>query len=410
MSTADPVRSVTVVGGGLAGFTAARELRSRGFEGTLRIVDPQGLPYDRPPLSKSYLSGAAEAASLHLAPPEWYADNDVEVIEDSAAKIAVGSGSVMLASGSGLETDAVVLATGGRARRLPVPGGDLPGVVSLRDLADADTLREYLRPGVRLLIVGAGLIGAEVASTATKAGAQVTLVDPVPIPLVPAVGEELAEKLHGMHAAHGVETLRGVPQRIVADAGALLVDVERQGRLERVAADLVLTAIGIVPDTSLAGSAGLAVDAGIEIDAASRTSNPGVWAAGDGVRIRSADGTLRRCSEHWEAAVLSGTAAACSILGQETPERPPSWFWTDRYGVHVEAVGSMSAPGSTVLRQSERQLVAFRVDGDGALVGCAAIDGGKTLRAAKRLIVRGARIGLAELADPTVDLKKVGGK
>lgn len=322
MSTADPVRSVTVVGGGLAGFTAARELRSRGFEGTLRIVDPQGLPYDRPPLSKSYLSGAAEAASLHLAPPEWYADNDVEVIEDSAAKIAVGSGSVMLASGSGLETDAVVLATGGRARRLPVPGGDLPGVVSLRDLADADTLREYLRPGVRLLIVGAGLIGAEVASTATKAGAQVTLVDPVPIPLVPAVGEELAEKLHGMHAAHGVETLRGVPQRIVADAGALLVDVERQGRLERVAADLVLTAIGIVPDTSLAGSAGLAVDAGIEIDAASRTSNPGVWAAGDGVRIRSADGTLRRCSEHWEAAVLSGTAAACSILGQETPERP----------------------------------------------------------------------------------------
>ncbi|GAB3688206.1 NAD(P)/FAD-dependent oxidoreductase [Saccharopolyspora tripterygii] len=410
MSTVDPVRSVTVVGGGLAGFTVARELRARGFDGTLRIVDPQGLPYDRPPLSKAYLSREAEAASLHLAPPDWYADNEVEVIEGSAEKIAVDCGSVVLAGGSGLNSDAVVLATGGRARRLPVPGGDLPGVVSLRDRADADALRESLRPGVRLTIIGAGLIGAEVASTATKAGARVTLVDPVPVPLAPAVGAELADELHGMHTAHGVEIIEGVPERIVADGAELLVDVERRQGRGRVVADVVLTAIGIDVDTTLPDSAGLAVDAGIEVDVAGRTSNPAVWAAGDGVRTRSADGTLHRRSEHWEAAMLSGTAVACSILDEEISARPPAWFWTDRYGVHVEAVGSMAAPGSTVLRRSDAQQVAFRLDNDGVLVGCAAIDAGKVLRAAKRLIMRGARVGADELADPTVDLKKVGRK
>jgi NADPH-dependent 2,4-dienoyl-CoA reductase/sulfur reductase-like enzyme len=399
VSTADPVRSVTVVGGGLAGFTVARELRSRGFDGTVRIVDPQGLPYDRPPLSKAYLSG--EASSLHLAPAEWYAENAVEIVEDSVTKIAADRRAVVLATGSELSSDAVVLATGGQARRLAVPGADLPGVVTLRDRADADALREALVGQARVVIVGAGLIGAEVASTAVKAGAHVTLVDPVPVPLVPAVGEELAEVLHEMHAAHGVEVLRGLPGCVVADGRTLLVSIgDRQ-----VAADVVLTAIGIDVDTTLADSAGLAVDGGIEVDPSGRTSRPAIWAAGDGVRIRDANGALRRRSEHWEAAMLSGTAVACGILGEAVPERPPAWFWSDRYGVHVEAVGSMAAEGTTVVRERR---IAFRVTAQGVLAGCAAIDSGKELRAAKRLIIRGTRVGLDDLADPTIDLRKVG--
>jgi NADPH-dependent 2,4-dienoyl-CoA reductase/sulfur reductase-like enzyme len=307
-----------------------------------------------------------------------------------------------------LEGDAVVLAAGGRARRLPVPGGDLPGVVSLRDRADADTLRDALRPGMRLVIVGAGLIGAEVAATAVKAGAQVVLVDPVPVPLVPAVGEELAEILQAMHAQHGVEVVQGIPTQVVADGRTLLLDVEQRGGRSRLAADLVLCAIGIEVDTTLADSAGLVVEGGIVVDAAGRTSHPAVWAAGDGIRIRGADGVLRRRSEHWEAALLSGTATACGLLGEDIPERPPAWFWSDRYGVHVEAVGSMASEGSTVLREDGRKRLAFRVTPDGILVGCAAIDGGKDLRAAKRLIVRGTRVGLDELADPTVDLRRIG--
>ncbi|WP_433503199.1 NAD(P)/FAD-dependent oxidoreductase [Pseudonocardia halophobica] len=393
------ISSVTVVGGGLAGFTVARELRSRGFDGALRIVDPQGLPYDRPPLSKGYLAGETEIGDLHLAPPEWYAENSVDIVEDVATKVA--DGSVVLRDGTTLDADAVVLATGGRARRLPIPGSDLPGVVALRDRADADALREALRPGVRLVIVGAGLIGAEVASTATKAGASVVLVDPVPVPLVPAVGAELAEVLHGMHATHGVEVVEGAPSAVVPDGSALRVELDGRS----IPADLVLAAIGLEVDDSLAESVGVEWDGGTVVDELGRTANPAIRAAGDGIRVRAADGTVQRRSEHWEAAMLSGAAAACGLLGEEPPERPPSWFWSDRYGVHVEAVGSMVAPGSTVLRG---ETVAFRLSATGVLVGCAAIDGGKALRVARRLIARGVSVSPADLADPTVDLRKAG--
>ncbi|WP_216892866.1 NAD(P)/FAD-dependent oxidoreductase [Nocardia alni] len=403
-----PARTVTVAGGGLAGLTVARELRSRGFDGTVRIVDPEGLPYDRPPLSKAYLAGTTDRAALHLAPPDWFTDNDIRIVEDSVTKLDTGRGSVLLASGSELISDAVVLATGGQARRLPVPGSDHPGVLKLRTRADADQLRDKLFPGCRLVVVGAGLIAAEVASTATGLGAHVTLIDPMPVPLVPAVGEELARVLHEMHSAHGVEVLTGKPTRIAAEGKSLLVEVEHSHGADRLAADLVLVAIGIEPDTSLADAAGLRGDAGIEVTATGLTSNPGIWAAGDGIRIRTADGRLLPRSEHWEAAILSGTAVACGLLGEQAPQRPPAWFWSDRYGVHVEAVGSMTTPGSTVLRNAGTDRpIAFRVDTDGVLVGCAAIDGGKVLRAAKRLIMRRARVGLDDLVDPAVDLRKV---
>ena len=403
-----PIRTVTIAGGGLAGLTVARELRSRGFDGTVRIIDPEGLPYDRPPLSKAYLAGTTDRAALHLAPPDWFTDNDIRIVEDSVTKLDLGQGSVLLASGSELISDAVVLATGGRARRLAVPGGDLPGVLKLRTHADADHLRDKLFPGCRLVVVGAGLIAAEVASTATNLGAHITLIDPVPVPLIPAVGEELARRLHEMHAEHGVQIVTGKPTRIAAEGGTLLVDVGSPHGADRLAADLVLVAIGIEPDTVLADTAGLRTDTGIEVTATGATSNPAVWAAGDGIRIRTAEGGLLPRSEHWEAAILSGTATACGLLGAQAPQRPPAWFWSDRYGVHVEAVGSMTAPGSTVLRDTGNgRLTAFRVDTHGVLVGCATIDGGKVLRAAKRLIMRQARVGLDHLADPAVDLRKV---
>ncbi|WP_228001416.1 NAD(P)/FAD-dependent oxidoreductase [Nocardia australiensis] len=409
MSSADSIRTVTVVGGGLAGFTVARELRSRGFDGVLRIVDPQGIPYDRPPLSKAYLDGQANADALHLAPVDWFAENAVEIVDDSAVKLFASRRSVMLASGGELASDALVLSTGGQARRLAIPGGDLPGVVTLRTREDADLIRTALRPGCALVIVGAGLIGAEVAATATKAGARVTLIDPIPVPLVPAVGEELAEALHSMHAANGVDIIVGTPTRVVSDGQSLLVDIERQGGFSRVAADMVLVAIGIEVDTALADSAELVVDTGIEVNASGETSNPAIWAAGDGIRVRDADGTLRRRSEHWEAAIISGTAAACGIVGEHPAERPPAWFWSDRYGVHVEAVGSMNIPGFTVVREYEGAVrVAFRVDTKGVLVGCAAIDEGRVLRAAKRLIAQGARLEPDYLTDPKVDLRKIG--
>ncbi|GAB2961551.1 FAD-dependent oxidoreductase [Amycolatopsis acidiphila] len=397
MTAGHPVRSVTVAGGGLAGFTVARELRANGFEGTVRIVDPEGVPYDRPPLSKGYLAGAVTAEAIRLAPEQWYADNAVEVIEDSVAKLSPGSGTVLLAHGGEIASDAVVLATGGTARRLP----GACSVPVLRDRADADSLRAHLRPGARLVIVGAGLIGAEVASTASAAGVAVTLVDPVPVPLVPALGPEIAEVLHRMHEERGVRVVRGKPVRSTIRS----VEVERaHGTFLTLEADVVLAAIGLDVDTTLAASAGLPVAGGVVVGPDGRTSNPAVYAAGDLARTRLPDGTLVRRGEHWESALHDGTAVARSLLGLPLPERPPAWFWSDRYGVHVEATGSMAAPGSTVLRGEH---LAFRLDEDSRLVGCAAIDEGKALRAARRLIAGGAIVSARDLADPAVDLRRL---
>ncbi|MGW6356360.1 NAD(P)/FAD-dependent oxidoreductase [Streptomyces sp. NPDC055092] len=410
MSTGHSARSVTVVGGGLAGFTAARELRQHGFDGSIRIIDPQGLPYDRPPLSKSFLTGQVTAEEIRLAPASWYADNAVEVISGRVAKLSPNAGAVSLDGGRELSTDAVILATGGAARQPALPGWDHPVVRVLRDQADADALRAVLGPAARLVVVGAGLIGSEVASSAAALGASVTLVDPVPVPLVPAVGPELAEALHAMHTQRGVRVVQGTPARITGAGAATVVTVERSGLTDLLLdADVVIMAIGIDVDTQLAAAAGLAVNDGVEVDPGGRTSNPAVYAAGDSARIRHADGTLLRRGEHWESAVLDGVAVARSLLGLPVEARPPAWFWSDRHGVHVEAVGSMAAPGSTVLRHSGGSpQLAFRLDPEGRLVGCAAIDGGKAFRAARRLVARNAMVDAGLLQDPAADLRKLG--
>lgn len=198
------------------------------------------------------------------------------------------------------------------------------------------------------------------------------------------------------------------PTAVTADGSILLVDVEQSCGPGRIVADLVLSAIGIEVDTALANSAGAVVDGGeIAVGEGGATSNLAVRAAGNGIRLRRTDRTLQHRSEHWEPVLLSDKRPAASWAWNH---RPPSWFWTDRYGVHVEAVGSMSLPGATILCPGEgARRLAFRVASDGRLVGCAAIDSGKALRAARRLILRGAKVGTNDLlADLDVDLRKLG--
>ncbi|MFF2675697.1 NAD(P)/FAD-dependent oxidoreductase [Arthrobacter koreensis] len=392
-------RSAAIIGAGPAGFSAAAELRRRGFPGRIQLLDPDGLPYDRPPLSKAYLAGGSATA---LAEDSWYQANAVEVVSGMAVQLHPDSGTVVLAGGEEIQADAVLLATGGTARTLPVPGAEL--LHTLRTRADADALRGRLGAGKRLAIIGAGLIGAEVAATAAAAGTAVVLIDPVPVPLVPAMGPEAAAYLHSLHARNGVETLTALPVDAVPDGAGLAVLLEDGSA---VAADTVLAAVGMVPDTALAEAAGLEVDDGIVVDSAGRTSHPRVYAAGDAVRLRSG-GHLERRAEHWDAAARSGQAAAAGILGQEPPEAAVPWFWTDRYGIHAEAVGSMTRSGSSV----ERGLpgpgyMVFRVSEDGTLAGAAGIDAGNSMRAARRLIALGKPVDAAALADPKVDLRRL---
>ncbi|BCT74635.1 hypothetical rubredoxin/ferredoxin reductase [Sinomonas cyclohexanicum] len=426
---------------GSPGFSAAQELRARGYEGALTIVAPEGLPYDRPPLSKGYLLGTEDSEKILLASPEWYAEHDVAVVASRTTASPLRARSTRRGTPSRRASpslpgarprsrsttapasrERLLLATGGTPRRLHIPGGELS--VTLRSRADSDALRSALGAGVRVTIVGAGLIGAEVASAAASLGAEVTLIDPVETPLAPAVGEDLARRLHAMHAERGVRTVVGLPAAIerssesAHDGAGFLVRLADGSAVD---ADLVLTAIGITPDTALAEAAGLDVDDGILVGPDGATSDAAVFAAGDATRLRRSGGVVReeqsapapqRRAEHWEAAVRSGQAAAAGLLGEAPPEFGAAWFWSDRYGVHAEAVGTMDprqAPGArTVPRVADGvPVAAFLLGEDGHLLGCAAIDQPLIVRAARRIIDRGIVPDPGRLSDPSVDPRKL---
>lgn len=390
----------------MAGFTVAKELRGRGFAGAVTIIDPAGVPYDRPPLSKDYLLGMRDQAGIQLAARPWFKDQDITIITGTAVALEPDAGTVVLEDGREITGDRVVLATGGTARRLPIPGGDLDSVLELRTREDADRLRAMLKPGARLAIIGAGLIGAEVASSALPFGADVVLIDPQDPPLVPAVGHELANRLHAMHPERGVDVVTGAPVAITADDGGTHHIELSSGEI--ITADAVLVGIGIIPETRLAESAGLETDNGTIVDESQRTAHPKVYAVGDSSRIRRADGTLLRRAEHWEHAMNTGATAAAALLGQELPRHGASWFWSDRHGVHVEGVGSMVGDGTVIVREKDGEpSVVFRLDPDGFLAGCAAVDGGIAVRAARRIIDRRIVVDPAALADPSVDLRKL---
>ncbi|WJZ03615.1 NAD(P)/FAD-dependent oxidoreductase [Corynebacterium freiburgense] len=396
--------STTIIGGGIAGFTLASELRSRGYAGEITIIDPNGLPYDRPPLSKEILSGEKNAEQLLLAPRSWYEEQGVNVVRGQVGRIAPENRELVMEDGSTRGYDNLVLATGGIPRN--IPAFEHLSVFVLRTVEDAENLKKVLTKGVHLAIVGAGLIGAEVASSARELGAEVTLIDPAPIALVPALGEELARRLHALHKANGVHTITGLTTSIEHTEHGYAITIDGH---DAVQADYVLLAVGIVPEERLARSAGLDCDGGVLVDYAQRTSLENIWAIGDCARTRNEDGTLLRRHEHWESAVFEAQTAAASITGQELPQHGAAWFWTDRYGVHVEGVGSMTEEGETVLRPNKHgePEVAFRVRPDGTLAGCAAIDNGMAVRAARRIIDRRIVVAPEQLRDPNVNLKKL---
>ena len=393
---------VVVIGGGLAGFSAAEQLRSLGHDGPIAIVDAEPTAYDRPPLSKDLFADSFSLESLAFATAEKLAELRIDPLFGRAAvSIDPDTLTVTLDDGSALPADTVLIATGGLARELAIPGADLPGVQALRTFDDAAALRSKVGPGTRAVVIGAGLIGAELASALTPAGATVTLVDPVETPLLPAVGETLARRLHAMHAERGVETVVGLTSAIESSDDALNVVLD-DGR--RFPADVVVIGVGITPATALAESAGAAVDNGIVVSSRYETTVPGIYAAGDVARRRADDGTLPRREEHWEAAQLSGQHAALGMLGLEPPARGASWFWSDRHGVHLEATGRLTGPGELVVRGGGAHPAVFLVD-EGVVVGAAAIDDANTVRAARRLIDRRIPVSAQELADPGVALR-----
>jgi 3-phenylpropionate/trans-cinnamate dioxygenase ferredoxin reductase component len=344
--------SVLIIGGGLAAQRAAETLRARDHHGPIRVVcgEPEP-PYDRPPLSK-------ELAAAPFRPPDWYAERDVELLLGRrAARLEVAASRVLLEDGEALGYDELIVATGARARRLPTFAGR-PNVHVLRTLADAHGLRAVLGPGVRLAIVGAGFVGQELAATARGLGADVTLIEAADVPLAHVLGPRLGGWFAGLHREEGVRVELGaaVAEALPAVAGAPVSElVLADGR--RVAADVVLVAIGVVPETRWLAGSPLTGD-GVAVDDGARTVIPHVYAVGD---------VVRGC-EHWEPAARLGAAAARSILGLPAAPPVPESFWSDQYGVRIHLVGEAAGADAVEVDGAGRDFTA-QLRRRGALIG-----------------------------------------
>ena len=331
---------IVVVGGGLAGVTAVETLRDEGHTGSIALVGAEAeLPYERPQLSKEMLKGEAEFQVVHDR--QWYADRDVRLLNGIAATaLDLDAATVTLDNAEVLRFDGLLLATGAVPR---VP--DLPGASSaylLRTVADARRLKDALTPGARVALVGGGWIGLEVAAAARAAGTEAVVLEMADLPLAGVLGPELAAYLADLHRSHGVDLRTGVTVEAIEEDGVRTSD----GTVE---ADVVVLAVGAVPDTALASAAGLEVDGGIVVDERLRASDPRVFAAGDVALARHASlGPLR--VEHWDNAIRQGRLAARSMLGQDVAYDWAPYFFTDQFDFSMEYVGHGSADDAVEVR------------------------------------------------------------
>jgi NADPH-dependent 2,4-dienoyl-CoA reductase/sulfur reductase-like enzyme len=340
-------RGVVIVGGGLASQRCAETLRRRGYEGRIRMVcgEPER-PYDRPPLSKDHLAGELADEEVAFRPPSWYGDNGVELITGREAKrLDAKRRRIELDDGGELFYEDLVVATGAGARRLP-PLEGYSNVHYLRTLADARRLRQELREGARLAVVGAGFIGQEVASTARAAGAEVTIVEALPAPLTGILGEEVGLWLMKMHDEEGVDVRLGTKLEGARGNGAVEELVLDKG--EPLECDAVVVGIGVAPAAEWLEGSGLETD-GVLTDQAGRTSVPGIWAAGDVARSFDHRHGEHRRTEHWDAAARQGMAVARAIAGDQPDPHPLPSFWSDQYGLRIQYVGHAEGADATTV-------------------------------------------------------------
>jgi len=364
-------QTFVIVGGGLAGAKAAEALREEGFGGRVVLVGEEDVaPYERPPLSKDYLRGEAGRDAIWAQEEGWYDDHDVDLRTGTrAAELALGSSEVVLDGGGRIPFDRLLLATGSVAKRLPIPGADLDGVRLLRTVGDSDALREALQPGVRLVVIGAGWIGCEVAASAKQRGAEVTMVAPEDVPLERVLGPEVGAVYREVHASHGVELVLGTGVEAIEGDGR--VTGVRTSRGRTLPADTVVVGVGAAPRLELAEAAGLDVKDGVLTDDRLRTSQPNVFAAGDIARAQHPlfGETVR--VEHWGTALEQGPAAARNMLGRDIAYDRVPYFFSDQYEVGMEYAGHALSYDRVVFRgdPSTFEFMAFWMRGNRVAAG-----------------------------------------
>ncbi len=395
-----------IIGASLAGGTAAATLREEGFDGRIVLIGDEPLaPYERPPLSKEYLRGE-ETEPHFVRPPEWFGEQDVEVrFGERAEAVDPGARTVALASGERIGYDALLIATGSRNRMLTVPGSDLPAVLQLRRVEDADRIRQAAARGGRAVVVGAGFIGCEVAASLRSLGLDVVVVEFFGTPLQRVLGTELGRVLEGLHRDHGCDLVLGQAVERIEGDGRFEAVITKDGR--RIEGDFAVVGVGVEPVTEVVDGTGVAVENGILVDAALRTNVPGVFAAGDVARHdHPVFGRIR--VEHYDNAIKMGQAAARSMLGASDAFDDPHWFWSDQYDALIQMSGFATEWDRLVYRGEveERAFAAFMLK-DGVLLSAFSMNWPKDVRRAMPLIAARIRPEPAKLADPEFDLREL---
>jgi NADPH-dependent 2,4-dienoyl-CoA reductase/sulfur reductase-like enzyme len=402
--------TVVIVGAGLAAAHAVAALREGGYDGHVLLYGSEPHhPYERPPLSKGYLLGTTDPAAVFAHPASWYEEQDVDLRLGSTVT-ALDLASHHVTAGSDRQKfDKLLLATGAQPRRLPMADDSGAPVAYLRTIENSDRLRSAFTSGARVVIIGAGWIGLEVAAAARLAGAEVNVVETLEQPLLRVLGAEVGQVFADLHRDHGVNLRLGVQvSQIRGDANGADVLLADGTRLE---ADLVVVGIGVNPDVELARTAGLAVDDGVLVDASLRTSHPDVFAAGDVANAEHPRLGRRVRVEHWDNAIRQGAAAGRSLLGEDVAYDRLPYFFTDQYDLGMEYVGHVGPEGydEVILRGDVpgRVFTAFWVSKGRLVAGMHAGDW-DAIGPIRTMVTSGV-VDLDTLRDPGVPLAELAG-
>jgi 3-phenylpropionate/trans-cinnamate dioxygenase ferredoxin reductase component len=401
-------RTFVIIGGGLGGAKAAEALREKDFDGQIIVcAEEDHLPYERPPLSKEFLAGKKSLDDFTVHDSAWYRENEIDLrLNARVLSVDRAAHTVELPDNTRVEYDKLLLATGSRSRRLPIPGSDAAGVHYLRTFEDASALNSALAEGSSLAVVGAGWIGLEVAASARQRDVNVTVVETAKLPLVGAVGEEVGAVFAALHRDHGVDLRLDSEVEEITTADGKATGL-RLGDGSSVAADAVLVAVGAQPNIELADQAGLSTgDGGVLVDAALRTSDHDIYAVGD---IAAAEHPLfgsRIRTEHWANALKQPAVATAGMLGEKAEYTELPYFFTDQYDLGMEYAGYAPTYNRVVFRGDvdRREFVAFWLDADNRVLAGMNVNIWDVLDDVKSLIRSKSVVDPDKLADPQAPL------
>jgi 3-phenylpropionate/trans-cinnamate dioxygenase ferredoxin reductase component len=409
MSEGPGTRPMVIVGGGKAGGTAAATLRDEGFNGPVVLVSREpGIPFGRPPLSKTYLRSEEDLTDWYVKPPDWYEAHEVDLRPDSVVALDPAAHALALGSGRELAYEKLLIATGGRNRRLQLPGAELPGIYYLRTVAECDAIKREAEAGRRAVVVGMGFIGCEVAASLTQLGVQVTAVFPGRNPLERVLGEQLGALIGHVHRSNGVRLLPGA--QVVAFHGTRRLESVMLADGEQVGSDFAVVGVGIDPEVPAIAGSSVAQDNGILVDERCR-----IYAAGDVANhLHPVLGRIR--VEHYNSAEHHGAAAARAMLGSAAPFDYVHNFFSDQYEHILQYVGHAASWDNFVFRGSlrDRKFVGFYLDA-GVVRAAVGFDRGgdpesepdSEMAASARLVASRARPGRGVLTDEGADLRSL---